>query len=137
MKRISFLILFITFLSSAYGDEVVIVVAKDSKVNEVSRAELKNFFTGKRNMIAGIAMVPVVYKNSALHQGFLKKYLNRSQSQFVRSWQKLVFTGKAKMPRKYSNEDKAIQAIHGDIRLIGYVYKSQMTNQLKIVTVRE
>ena len=124
MKVIIFNVVITIYLSSiSTAGEVIIIASKQCKLDSISKSEVKRLFTGKLRSVKGHRVKPVIFKKSVVHKHFLKSYAKRTSSQFDRAWTKLVFTGKAKMPQKFSNEEDLMSNIADDELLIGYVDK--------------
>lgn len=122
--------------SFSVAGEVIIIASKDCKLDSISKSEVKRLFTGKLRSVKGHRVKPVIFKKTAVHKDFLKSYAKRTSSQFDRAWTKLVFTGKAKMPQKFSDEEELMANIANDELLIGYVEKDKIDDRVKVLSVK-
>jgi len=135
MKLFIFLLILFVF-SNAYG-EVVLVVSKNSKLNEVNSVELKRFFAGKTKSLAGEKVIMILqHKDSQSHKNFLKKYLGKSTQQFSKTWKKLVFTGRAKSPRTVNSDEEVIKLVSENSIYISYIDESQLTDSMKKIKIK-
>lgn len=136
MKNLRYLIYATFFIAcSAVWGEVVLVVAKDSPLNGIKSSEVKKLFLGKSNSLGGKTYFPALLKKGSAHSAFLKKHVNRLPSQFARTWQKLVFTGKAKMPKSFSSEAELIDYLSNNPNSIGYINKTSLSDKVKTLKV--
>lgn len=129
-------VLLLLGLSFPLSAEIVVVVAKGSKISEISSKDLKRVYTGKTKKVKGNRIIPVITEVDAVHKGFLSKYVGRTPIQFSKTWQKLVFSGKATLPKRYSSESDLINAIASNPKAIGYIDKSKVDDRVKIVAVK-
>lgn len=136
MKTLTLILTIALLCSSSLFAEMVIIVSKESNLSSVKNSDVKKLFTGRSKKIAGERLNPVFLKTGAAHDTFLSKVIKRKQSQLDKAWKKLVFTGKAKMPKKLEGDNDVISAIAEDSKLIGYVSKGSVTDDVKVVTVK-
>ena len=122
--------------STSFAGEVIIIASKQCKLDAISKSEVKRLFTGKLRSVKGHRVKPVIFKKSVVHKHFLKSYAKRTSSQFDRAWTKLVFTGKAKMPQKFSDKEELMSNIADDELLIGYVEKEHIDDRVKILEIK-
>lgn len=115
--------------------ELVVVVSEKSVLSKVSSNDLVRLFTGRTKSLDGKRMNPVLLKEGAIHEFFLSDVVNRSSMQLSKSWKKLVFTGKAKMPKVYENEAQLAEAIKKDESLVGYMDRSNVVSGVKVLEV--
>jgi ABC-type phosphate transport system substrate-binding protein len=109
--------------------ELVVVVNPASGQSSMSKDEVAQFFLGKSS-----AMTPVDQpEGSPIRAEFYKKVTDKEVSQAKALWSKLVFTGKATMPKEAGSSADVKKAIAGNPKAIGYIEKSAVDSTVKVV----
>jgi len=116
----------------------VLVIANPSiLVAEVSRAELRDVFTGVSSSLKGGAQVtPVLLKQGAVNDDFLDLYVGKSDSAFRASWRSILFSGQGAMPRTLDSDLAVIEYVAHTAGAIGYIGKTTPHEGVKILAVR-
>ncbi|MBI9016086.1 MAG: hypothetical protein JEZ07_02380 [Phycisphaerae bacterium] len=115
--------------------EIVIIVNNDVAKEVVTYNDMKNMFLNKRiKWSNGKAVVPMVLKSGEIHEKFLKQYVSKTRAQYLSYWKKLIFTGKAKMPKTFTNESELLKYVAKTPGAIGYV-SAATAKDSKLVTV--
>jgi ABC-type phosphate transport system substrate-binding protein len=105
--------------------EVVVVVNAKAAESSLTKDQVSQFFLGKST-----AMTPVDQaENAPARAEFYKKVTDKDPSQIKALWSKLVFTGKATMPK----EAGVKKAVAADPKAIGYIDKSAVDASVKVV----
>jgi ABC-type phosphate transport system substrate-binding protein len=113
-----------------------LVVNPSVMVSAMDDATLKEIYLGKKTSWEdGSRIVVVVLKDGASHEDLMHR-LNKSSSQFLTGWKKLVFTGKGTMPDVVESEDDLVRLIAKTAGAIGFVDKSKITATVKSVTLQ-
>ena len=80
------------------------------------------------------AMTPVDQPEDApVRAEFYKKVTDKEASQAKALWSKLVFTGKATMPKEVANSAAVKSAVAANPKAIGYIEKSAVDASVKVV----
>jgi ABC-type phosphate transport system substrate-binding protein len=109
--------------------EVVVVVNPKAPEASMSKAQIAQFFLGKSS-----SMNPVDQPESApLRTEFYKKVTDKDPSQVKALWSKLVFTGKATMPKEAADSAAVKKAVASDPKAIGYIEKSAVDASVKVI----
>jgi ABC-type phosphate transport system substrate-binding protein len=109
--------------------EVVVVVNAKSAEATMSKEQVAQVFLGKST-----AMTPVDQSESAaVRTEFYKKVTDKDPSQVKSLWSKLVFTGKASMPKEVADSAAVKKAVAADPKAIGYIEKSAVDASVKAV----
>ncbi|HEX8602601.1 MAG TPA: hypothetical protein VF774_08140 [Pseudoduganella sp.] len=109
--------------------EVVAVVNTASSQTSMTKDEVANVFTGKSS-----ALTPVDQPESApVRAEFYKKVADKDMSQAKALWAKLVFTGKATMPKEAADSAAVKKAVAANPKAIGYIEKSAVDATVKVV----
>lgn len=109
--------------------EVVVVVNPKAAESSMSKDQVAQFFLGKSS-----AMTPVDQPESAaVRAEFYKKVTDKDASQVKSLWSKLVFTGKATMPKEAADSAAVKKAVAADPKAIGYIEKSAVDGSVKVI----
>jgi len=109
--------------------EVVVIVNPKAAESTMSRDQVAQLFLGKST-----AMTPVDQPESAaIRTEFYKKVTDKEPSQVKALWSKLVFTGKATMPKEAADSTAVKKAVAADPKAIGYIEKSALDPSVKAV----
>lgn len=109
--------------------EVVAVVGAKSPAGAMTNEEVAQFFLGKSS-----AMTPIDQpESSPVRNEFYKKIAGKEASQAKALWSKLVFTGKATLPKEVAGSAEVKKAVAADPKAIGYIEKSALDATVKVV----
>jgi len=109
--------------------EVVVVVNPKAAESSMTKDQVAQFFLGKSS-----AMTPVDQPDSApVRAEFYKKVTDKDASQVKSLWSKLVFTGKATMPKEVGDGAAVKKAVAADPKAIGYIEKSAVDASVKVI----
>ena len=109
--------------------EVVVVVNPKAAESSMTKEQVAQFFLGKSS-----SMTPVDQPESAAIRGeFYKKVTDKDASQVKSLWSKLVFTGKATMPKEVGDSAAVKKAVASDPKAIGYIEKSAVDASVKVI----
>jgi ABC-type phosphate transport system substrate-binding protein len=117
------------FLALPAMAEVVVVVHAKSAESALTREQVAQFFLGKST-----AMTPIDQSDSApVRAEFYKKVTEKDAAQAKALWSKLVFTGKATMPKEVADNGAVKAALAANPKAIGYIDKSAVDATVKVV----
>ena len=109
--------------------EVVAVVNPKAAESSMTKDQVAQFFLGKSS-----AYTPVDQPDSApVRAEFYKKVTDKEASQVKALWSKLVFTGKATMPKEVGDSAAVKKAVAADPKAIGYIEKSAVDASVKVI----
>jgi ABC-type phosphate transport system substrate-binding protein len=107
--------------SAAGAQDVVLVANKGVQISEITNADLRAIFTGKKTRFAdGSHAVPVTLKGGAATEVFLKNHLGEGPEEFRAQWRKLVFTGQGAMPKAFDSESALFEYVAATPGAVGY-----------------
>jgi ABC-type phosphate transport system substrate-binding protein len=137
MKHIAKTIIILGFsvgLSVAQAG-VVVVVSSKSPVNSLSLDQVSDIFLGKASRFPdGSQAVPIDQNPAAADaEPFRDKVTKKSASQLKAYWSKLVFTGKAQMPKQVKNGEEVKSLIGANPNMVGYIDSSLVDSSVKVV----
>ena len=109
--------------------EVVVVVNPKAAESSMTKDQVAQFFLGKSS-----AMTPIDQsEDSPQRAEFYKKVTDKDASQAKALWSKLVFTGKATMPKEVANSAAVKAAVAANPKAIGYMDKASVDASVKVV----
>jgi ABC-type phosphate transport system substrate-binding protein len=109
--------------------EVVVVANPKAAESSLTKDQVAQFFLGKST-----AMNPVDQPESApIRTEFYKKVTDKEASQVKALWSKLVFTGKATMPKEATDSAAVKKMVASDPKAIGYIEKSAVDASVKVI----
>lgn len=109
--------------------EVVVVVNAKAAEASLTKEQVAQFFLGKST-----AMTPIDQPDSApIRAEFYKKVAGKEAAQAKALWSKLVFTGKATMPKEVPDHAAVKAAVAANPKAIGYIDKSAVDSTVKVV----
>jgi len=125
-------------LLPAHARAQVLVVANPGvAASAVSRAQLRDVFTGAASGIKGAAQVtPVLLKDGPTHDDFLSAYIGKSDSAFRAEWRSLLFSGQAVLPRTMDSDTEMVEYVAHTPGAIGYIAQTSPHPGVKILAVR-
>ncbi|WP_313703744.1 hypothetical protein [Massilia sp.] len=109
--------------------EVAVVVNPKAAESALTKEQVAQFFLGKST-----AMTPIDQPEDApVRAEFHKKVTDKDASQAKALWSKLVFTGKATMPKEVANSAAVKAAVAANPKAIGYIEKSAVDGSVKVI----
>ena len=109
--------------------EVVVVVNAKAAESTMTKEQVAQFFLGKST-----AMTPIDQSDSSpIRAEFYKKVADKDAAQAKALWSKLVFTGKATMPKEVGDNAGVKAALAANPKAIGYIDKSAVDATVKVV----
>ena len=109
--------------------EVVVIVNPKAAESTLSKDQVAQVFLGKSSALTPVDQA----EGAAIRSEFYKKVTDREPSQVKSLWSKLVFTGKATMPKEFGDSAAVKKAVAADPKLIGYIEKSALDSSVKAV----
>ena len=119
----------LTVAAASSFAEVVAVVGAKSPAATMSNEQVAQFFLGKSS-----SMTPIDQPDgNAVRNEFYKKVADKDAAQAKALWSKLVFTGKATMPKEVADHAAVKAAVAANPKAIGYIDKSAVDASVKVV----
>ena len=117
------------FLALPAMADVVVVVNPKAAEASMTKDQVAQFFLGKSS-----AMSPIDQPESnPVRAEFYKKVTDKDASQVKSLWSKLVFTGKATMPKEAADSAAVKKMVASDPKAIGYIDKSAVDASVKVI----
>lgn len=121
---------------NALGGDVKVIANTSVKADSISVEELRRLFLLQRKMLNdGSPVFPVLEKGGAVHEAFLRQYLERDASELRIYYQGLVFTGKGSMPKELNSDADVVAFVIRMPGAIGYVDRNSNSERAKVLTV--
>jgi ABC-type phosphate transport system substrate-binding protein len=137
MKRILLTAALGTLLGVGAVQAQVIVANRGVKADAISKADLRDIFTGaSSNYRDGSRAVPVTLRSGPAQVEFLRNIVGKSDAAFHATWRSVVFAGQGIMPQSFDSEESLIDYIATVPGAIGYVSASQNHDKVKTLTVK-
>ena len=109
--------------------EMVVVVNPKNPATRMFSEQAAQFFLGKSSVFT-----PIDYDDgAAIRNEFYAKVLHKDAAQVKTIWSKLVFTGKATLPKEVAGSAEVKKAVAADPKAIGYIDKSALDGSVKAV----
>ncbi len=120
-----------------YAD--VVIIGNNAIISDtLTKREVKKIFLGKKKNWADNKEIEfVVLDKSAVHKEFIRKYTQKSTSQFKMYWKQQVFTGKGSTPKSFKNEKNLIDYVADTEGAVGYISSLDGVKNVKIITISD
>ena len=129
--------LLIPALCSRAQAQVVVIANANVSATSVSRAELRDVFTGASSSLSGGAQVrPVLLRQGAVHTEFLSLYIDKSDSGFRAGWRSILCSGQGVMYRTLDSDAAVVEYVVHTAGAIGYIGRAAPHEGVKILGVR-
>jgi ABC-type phosphate transport system substrate-binding protein len=140
MKRISMFLFgsLIPLLCTQGHAQVVVIANPNVTAASVSRAELRDVFTGASSSLRGGAQVtPVLLRQGSAHNEFLDIYIGKSDSAFRAGWRSILFSGQGVMPKSLDSDAAVVEYVAHTPGAIGYIGRTASHEGVKVLLVRQ
>ncbi len=136
-KNKAALALVLLLFSAVLSAKMVIIVNSNAEISQLPKSVAKGIFTGDIKTLKGMDdMIVCLQEDNASHEAFLSEFLGMTGSQFEQLWQKLIFTGKAMEPEKFSSDAEVIKYVIDNPGAIGYINVESLDNRVKALLVK-
>ena len=125
-----------SFSGLSQAGDVILIVNKNVPVGSLKAEEVQGIFlANKTQWDNGQKIDFVTLQQCPVHDEFLKKFVQKTSSQYQRYFRTLVFTGKGKVPPAFDSEDKVVSYVASTEGAIGYVSSGTDIGAAKVLTV--
>lgn len=122
-------------LASAAHAQVAVVAAAKSGATAMTADQAANLWLGKSDSVPGLGKAVLLEQAEAspARAQFYSKVLGKTPAQVKAAWTRLVFSGKAQMPKELPSDDevKKFLAAHPDA--VGYIDKGAVDGSVKVL----
>ncbi len=118
--------------------DVVIIANKSVDTTILSKQEIKNIFTGvTTSWYSDLQINIVISDKTTANTIFVRKYLNKTPSQYKKWWKMMLFTGRGTMPKQALTDNDVIDYVLNTQGAIGYISASKIPDGVKIIQVAD
>lgn len=140
MKSLTVLLAAVTLVFAApfraWAVDVKVIANASVTVNTISAVDLKRVYLQQGNsLVDGTHVGPILRKDGAIHNAFLKQYLDISDEALQTYYRTLVFTGRGSMPRTLDSDAEVVAYVVKTRGAIGYVSSETDTSGAKVLAV--
>ncbi|WP_457623081.1 hypothetical protein [Persephonella sp.] len=136
IRNITLLILFIcVFFSFSCAADVAVVTSKDSKIEKISKKDLKKVYLKIKFFVKGQKVIPVnLPPDNKNRQIFQRKILEMDNEQLNLYWNEMYFHG-VEPPLVLSSEEAVKKFVKKVKGAIGYIDVKNVDEDLKIIYI--
>lgn len=113
------------------AQEIAVIVHPDVDISAIDDNRIAQIFLGKSTLLLPYDLP----RKSPIKAAFYKQATGRSLSQVRAIWTRLVFSGRAKMPKEFRDSESVKKQIASDPQGIAYVEKSAVDKSVKVVKI--
>ncbi len=114
--------------------EIAVVVPIDSSVGLLNEQQVSNLFLSKTNRFSnGNKAILLEIRNNQLRAEFYKHISNKTVTQLKSYWTTLIFTGKGKPPKSFTDKRELLDYMKSHTGAITYMLLSEVTEDMKII----
>jgi len=128
--------LMISVSLTAFAGDIKLIANSSVKAETISAGELRRVFLEESNSLGdGTHVEPVLEKDGAVHQAFLREYLGRTDDDLQTYYRVLVFTGRGSIPKNLGSDAEVVAYVARTRGAIGYVSTATSTDGVKTLTI--
>jgi ABC-type phosphate transport system substrate-binding protein len=121
---------------AANAADVKIIANESVTASEISTDDLKRVFLQTKSSVGDAHVSPVLEKDGAAHEAFLKEYIGKSDAALSTYYRSLVFTGKGAVPKTFASDEEMAAYVAKTKGAIGYVGASSAAAGAKVLAVK-
>ena len=141
MKSIAAKVLLVLLLSAATpalaGEELVLIVAADSKIDQLDSSAVRKLFLGLTAQRRGDRLHPLLNESDAqLREIFLQNIVSMSDSTYDRHVLQLSLGQGRKQPKVYQSNAQLISSVAADPTAVSYAWLKDVEGDRRIRVLR-
>ena len=115
--------------------QVAVVAGAQSAASALSAEQASALFLGKSDQLPGVGAVALLDQpeSAPVREQFYTKATGKSAAQVKAAWARLVFSGKATLPKELANSAEVKKALASNPKAIGYIEKSAVDASVKVL----
>lgn len=118
------------------AQSLIVIVNTEVDPDSLPAATLKEIYEGrKKKWDVNLTVTPVTLKAGATHEDFLRKYINKTPSQFDAYWQRMVYTGKGNRPKALESEADVVSYVKSTSGAVGYIASDTAHDGVKTLRI--
>ena len=126
------LCIYASSLTIVLAEEIVIVVPRDSQINELSHQQVIHLFFGRLTGLPNTGDIEVV-DVEPYRAKFYKQLVNKNIAEINAYWARLRFSGKTQPPRQLPSTEALKSLLQVSPAIISYMPLSQTDQNVKVV----
>jgi hypothetical protein len=111
----------------AMASDIVVVMGVGAV--PLTHDQLADIYLGRSSVLKPLDLP----ESNTLRDAFYKKALDRDAAQIKAVWSRLIFTGQGQPPKQLPDAAAIKKAVAADLKLVGYIDKSDADATVKIV----
>lgn len=121
--------------SSAFAEDIVVVMNNKSSVDKLSRDEVVDVYMGRsRKLSSGVTALPLDLPITAVErEEFYSRLTGKSANQINAYWARLILTGRASPPKEMHSQDELNKTITNNDSAIAYMNRRAANSTLKVL----
>lgn len=121
--------------SAAAHAQVALVAGAKSGASTLTAEQAASIYLGKSDKVAGISSLQLVdqSESSPVREQFYSKVTGKSPAQVKAAWTRLVFSGKAQPPKEVAGDADVKKLLEANPNAIGYIAKSAVDSNVKVL----
>lgn len=128
------LLIFSFFSINLYANSLVVIVSKNSSINNITKKELSKIFLSKTKRLPnGDRSITLEYINKDHQSKFYKLICNKNEKQLKKYWAKMIFTGRGQPAKKFKSIENLIEFVENNNNAISYIPSKYMNSNLKMI----
>lgn len=133
MKRIFFAVSILIASLTAHA-ELVVVVNPNTAVTSLSTHQLSRIFLGQTGVFPNGSTAIALDGNDALRNRFYQEVLQKNPEQINKYWTRMIFTGKARLPREIRLSDIKM-AVAETPGAITYMDRNMVDHSVRVIHI--
>ncbi len=122
-------------LAGAASAQVVLVAGAKSAAGALTTDQAAALYLGKTDKVPGLATAQLMdqHEASTVRDEFYSKLTGKTAAQVKAAWTRLVFSGKAQLPKEVASDAEMKKALDTNPNAIGYIDKSAVDASVKVL----
>jgi hypothetical protein len=135
MRWIVLMCLFFFKVTSVFAEEIVMVAHPSSRINALDQKQIVDLYMGRTSTLDDGTPIQAIElsDDTQLKQHFYDVLVDKSVHEINAYWARLLFSGRAIPPLSVSTINKLITRISENKQAVGYIWKKDLTNQVKVI----
>lgn len=115
--------------------QVALVAGAHSSASKVTTEQAASLFLGKSEQLPGLSSTVLLDQpeSAAVRELFYTKVTGKSAAQVKATWSRLVFSGKAAMPKEVPNSAAVKKTVAENGNAVGYIEKHAVDSSVKVL----
>ncbi|MDD2729079.1 hypothetical protein [Malikia sp.] len=122
-------------MAQASHAQVALVAGAQSSASKLTTEQAASLFLGKSEQLPGqgTAVLLDQPESATVRELFYTKVTGKSAAQVKATWSRLVFSGKATLPKEVPNSAAVKKMVAGNVNAVGYIEKSAVDSSVKVL----